>query len=186
MNLKHCLLCALTLSTAACGADEKKDPGVPPPPKPAEELQQLKFFNGTWNCEGKTQDDGSTPGYEFKSTLQVAPYLDNYWIEMKYEEHTSKTNPYGFKSYGRVGWDGTKQKFVRLHTASQGAWETALSPGFVDSKLVWTGDLNNLGNPEPVPFRHTFEKKSDTLLNTSFELQVEGVWKLIQVETCKK
>ena len=64
----------LTASFAASGAAQQG------PPKPAPEMSQLTYMEGTWTCDGKMQDIGMNQSGR-KETVPLLPVMNNVWIK---------------------------------------------------------------------------------------------------------
>lgn len=184
--MKTLLFSALLLSLPVLAADPAAPP-QPSTPKPAPELEALKFLVGTFKCDGKA-GGGNTgvPEYAFKSTLKTRPDLNQFWLMTTHEEAKSKANPHGYRTIGHVGYDPSQKLFVRAFAASDGSYEQGTAKGWEDGKMVWTGEvLNQLGQAK-LPFRHTFTKVGDTEMLNSFELNMGGQWMTWASERCKK
>jgi hypothetical protein len=58
------------------------------------------------------------------------------------------------------------------------------APGWQDGKLVFDGEMSSGG--QALPARDTFAKKSDTVMEHTGEIQLEGKWALLDHETCTR
>lgn len=154
------------------------------PPKPAPELQQLKWFEGSWACEGNAPASLYGPAHKTQSTLQAKLGLDGYWMLGTVEEAKTASNPQPVKGVLQLGYDGTGKRFVQNWVDNFGSFATQTSPGWQGDTMVWTGEQNSMG--QKMGARDTFVKKSAAEFTHRFELENKGKWELIVEETCKK
>ncbi|HEX2659579.1 MAG TPA: hypothetical protein VHU40_14950 [Polyangia bacterium] len=156
-----------------------------PGPKPAPELDQLKFLRGRWRCDGKqfaTPMFG--PEHVFTATAEGKPMVDGFWDQYTYEERKSPTH-HGLKVQGQWGWDQGAKHFTRVAVTNAGDWDSGTAPGFEGDKLVWTGEFSGpLGR---MAYRHTLTKKSDKEWSHALELKdPSGKFAPINEVTCKR
>src|SRR5262245_53079874 len=59
------------------------------PPKPAVELEQIKWLAGSWTCEAKAPESPMGPAHSFKATWKNKWDLDNFWLAVDYVEKKS-------------------------------------------------------------------------------------------------
>jgi hypothetical protein len=157
---------------------------APPTPKPAPELDQLKFLVGKWKCDGKQFATPMGPEHAIKGSADAKMDLNNFWQVWTYEEKKTKEHM-GNKVKGMWGWDGAQKKFVRAGADDHGGWDSATAPGFEGDKIVWTGDFT--GSMGRMPFHHTFTKKSDKEWTHLLEVKMpDGKFAPIEEVTCKK
>jgi hypothetical protein len=158
---------------------------VAPPPRPAPEMDQLKFFVGKWKCEGKSFASPMTgPEHSVKASADDRLDADGHWQHWTYEEKKTKEHP-GIKIHGMWGWDAANKRFVRAAADNTGGWDTATSPGMQGDKIVWTGEIS--GPLGKVPFHQTFTKKSDKEWTHALEVKTpDGKWVAAEEVTCKK
>jgi hypothetical protein len=155
------------------------------PPKPAAEMDQLKFFVGKWKCDGKMfASPIYGPEHAFKAAAEAKVDGGGHWQAFTYEWKKAKDHP-SLKIHGTWGWDAGNKRFVRAAADDMGTWDSATSPGFQGDKLVWTGELS--GPMGKMPFHHTFTKKSDKEWVGAFEVKTpDGKWAPMDETTCKK
>ena len=171
------------LSLLGLPAMAQEKAAVPPPaPKPAPQLDQLKFFLGNWKCAGKQL---ATPMYgpEHAITGSASAKLeaDGFWQQFVYEEKKTKEHP-GLRLVGLWGYDSGGKRFIRSAGSSMGGWDSATSVGFNADKMVWTGDLSSpMGR---MPFRQIFTKKSDKEWSFRLELNLQGAWVPLSEVAC--
>jgi hypothetical protein len=169
----------------AAGGPAAAAPAPPPAPKPAAELDQLKFFLGKWKCDGKQLATPMMgPEHPIKASAEAKMDNDNFWQAWSYEEKKSKDHQ-GFKVHGLWGWDAGNKRFVRAGADNRGTWDTATASAFEGDKLTWNGELS--GPMGVMPFHHTFIKKSDKEWSHTLELKTpDGKWTPVEEVTCKK
>jgi hypothetical protein len=141
-----------------------------PGPKPAPELEQLKFLLGKWlHCDGKqlvTPVFG--PEHTFKAVAESKVASDGFWHQFTYEEKKSPTH-HGFKVQGLWGWDQGGKHLVRVGATNAGDWDVGSAPGLEGDKIVWTGDMS--GSLGRMGYRQIFVKKSDKEWSFTFDLK---------------
>jgi hypothetical protein len=173
-------------AAAKPGAPAATAPATPPPPpKPALELDQMKFFLGKWKCDGKAFASPMSPTeHGLKATAEAKLEVDNFWQSFTYEEKKSKEHP-GLKVKGFWGFDQGSKRFVRAAVANHGEWDTASSPGWEGDNLIWTGELS--GPMGRIAFHHRFTKKGDKEWLHFLEIRTpDGKWAPAEEVTCKK
>ncbi len=182
--MTNTLALVLSLVLPAVALAQKPAGGPPPPPKPAAALEQMKYFIGTWKCAGK-QFDTKEMGPEHPVTGKASSKLevDGFWQSFTYEEAKTAQHA-GLKVLGLWGYDLSGQRFVRAAVSNQGAWDSGTSSGWVDNKMLWTGNLSTPGGG--MAFRHTFTKKSPREWSHMLELNLGGAWVNVVELTCKK
>ena len=170
---------------AAAPAAAAPAPAPMTPPKPAAEMDQLKFFVGKWKCEGKMFASPMTgPEHAVKGSAEDKLEQDGHWQTWTYEEKKSKEHM-GLKAKGMWGWDAGNKRFVRAGADAFGGWDSATSPGLQGDKIVWTGEIS--GPMGKMPFHHTFTKKSDKEWTHALEIKTpDGKWVPSEEVTCKK
>jgi hypothetical protein len=155
-------------------------------PKPAAELAALKGYEGKWKCEGKVNDSMMGPGHAMKNKVEVKTDLGGFFMSMRLEEQKSKVAPMPYSMQSFMGWDGAKKALVRSDVDNMGGVAHFTAPASWDGdKHVWTGEL--MGPMGKTGARHTFMKKGDKEMTSTFEMQgKDGAWMTLTEETCKK
>jgi hypothetical protein len=156
----------------------------PPAPKPAAELDQLKYFEWTWKCAGKQPAGPFGPEHDYKSSFKMKKDVDNFWIGLEYEQKKSKVHPVPIKAKGFVGWDSVAKKFVTIGVDNTGGWITESSTGWEGDKLVFSGDGSMMG--QKVSFRETYAKKSDKAFLWTGEMKLGKDFISVGTDDCKK
>jgi hypothetical protein len=153
-------------------------------PKPAAELDQVKFFEGSWRCDGKAPAGPAGPEHGYKSTFKVKKDLDGFWYSADYEQKKAKDNPMPIKARGYMGYDAGSRKFIFGGFDNAGGMVTETSLGWEGDKFVSSGEGTAMG--QRIGFRETFVKKGDRELTWMGELRMGKDWMVIGNDTCKK
>lgn len=160
-------------------------PATPPgPPKPPAELDQLKYFEGSWRCEGKVPAGPMGPEHGYKSTFKVKKDLDGFWYAADYEQKKSKDNPMPIKARGFFSYDTGSKKYVFGGFDNAGGMVNETSAGWEGDKMIASGEGTGMG--QKIGFRETFTKKSDKEMTWQGELRMGKDWMVIGNDTCKK
>jgi hypothetical protein len=169
---------------AAAPAGAPAAAGNAAPPKPAPELDHVKFFEGNWHCDGKAPAGPMGPEHGYKSTFKVKKELDGFWYIADYEQKKSKDNPMPIKARGFLGYDTGTRKFIFGGFDNAGGMVTETSAGWEGDKFVSSGEGTAMG--QRIGFRETFTKKSDKELVWMGELRMGKDWIVVGNDTCKK
>jgi hypothetical protein len=156
----------------------------PGPPKPAPELSQLKFFDGTWHCDGANPASAFGPAHKTKATVKAGFELGGFWHTVHYEEAKTAENPTPIQGRGYWGYDAAAKSFISAWVDNMGGLAHQTSAGWQGDTLVWTGQSAMGG--QRIPARDTFTKKPDGSLTHKGELQMGGKWIILDEESCKK
>jgi len=156
----------------------------PPAPKPAAELEQLKYFEGNWKCEGKQPAGPFGPEHPYKSSFKMKKDVDSFWIGLEYEQKKSKVHPLPIKAKGFVGFDSVAKKFVTIGVDNTGGWISESSTGWEGDKLVFSGEGSMMG--QKVSFRETYTKKGDKAFGWMGEMKMGKDFISVGNDDCKK
>jgi len=154
------------------------------PPKPMSELDQLKYLEGNWRCDGKVPAGPMGPEHGYKATFKVKKDLDGFWYVAEYEQKKSKDNPQPIRAHVTFGYDGGAKKYVLNAFDNVGGMMTETSAGWEGDRLIATGDGTAMG--QRVAFRETFTKKGDRELAWLGEMKMGKDWMVVGSDTCKK
>ena len=152
-------------------------------PKPAPELAQLKYFLGTWHCEGEVPASPMGPAHKSRATVVTRLDLDGFWYSGTVREEKTAGHPHAMTGMFHETYDPAKKQFVMLWVDNSGGWSTETSPGWEGDKMAFSGEATMGGEKSPV--RDTFTKKSATEMVHSYEMTMGGQ-KIAGDETCKK
>ena len=154
------------------------------PVKPAPELDQLKFFEGSWRCDGKVPAGPMGPEHAYKSTFKVKKDLDGFWYVADYEQKKSKENPVPIRARAYFGYDGGAKRYVLGVHDNAGGLMSATSPGWDGERMIAAGDGTAMG--QKVAFRDTFTKKGERELVWLGEMKMGKDWMVVGNDTCKR
>lgn len=179
-KLLTCSFCAVLLVAPFALAQS------PPagPPKPAPELSQLKFFTGTWHCDGDNPASPFGPAHKSKATVKGDFELGGFWHTFRYEETKTAENANPVAGQGHWGYAPVAKKFVAVWVDSMGGLSHQTSAGWQGDNLVFAGETMMAGQKNAS--RDTFTKKEDGSLTHKGELQISGKWTVLDETTCKK
>ena len=165
---------------AATGA-----PPAPPasPHKPATELDQLKWLEGNWRCDGKAPAGPMGPEHPYKSTMKVKRELDGFWYVGEYEQKKSKDNPTAVKARSFIGFDPVAKKVISVGVDSfGGAMQLA---GAIEGDKITNEGEGTMGG-QKMGFKETFTKTGDKSLTWHGELKMGKDWTVIGDDSCKR
>ena len=154
----------------------------PPMPKPAPEMSQLDFFEGTWNCQGKTNASPFGPAGTMTSTARIQDDLGGFWQTGSVKGTMEKMPP--FEAVFHTTYDSAGKQFVMTFFDNMGGWARSTSRGWQKDQLVYEGDMNMPGQ-KPMRGRDTFTRSGASLKHT-WEMQMDGKWVPLGEETCTK
>ena len=155
-----------------------------PAPKPAPELQQLKWFEGTWGCQGDAPASPFGPAHKTQSTLTAKSGLGGYWVLGTVKEAKTAENPQPVEGVLQIGYDTAGKHFIFNWVDNFGSFSTETSAGWQGDTMSWSGEQNVMGQKMKV--RDSFTKKGAAEFTHKFEYENKGKWEPIVDETCKK
>ena len=155
-----------------------------PPSKPGPELEQLKWFEGTWSCQGNAPASPFGPAHKSQSMLEAKFGLGGYWLLGTVKEMKAADNPQPLEGHLQMGYDTANKRFVFNWVDNFGSFASETSPGWQGDTMAWSGDQNVMGQKMNV--KDTFAKKSAAEVTHKFEYENKGKWDLVLEETCKK
>jgi hypothetical protein len=168
-----CLTAAALLSAGSVLAQEV--------PKPAPELSQIAYFEGTWTCTGKTFESPMGPAGAVTSTAEIRRDLGGFW-----QSGTVKGTMTNMSMEGRfyVTYDPAAKQFVMLWVDSMGGWARSTASGWKGDTLVYEGE-SHMG-PQQMKSRDTFTRSGAGGMRHTWDMQIGGKWAPLGEETCKK
>jgi hypothetical protein len=184
------VLATLWLFGAAVAAEisEKKasakPAAAPAAPKPAQEIDQFKYFVGTWHCEGMDFASPLGPEHRMVETVTAKMDLDDFWVMQRVTEKKTKENQNPLDGIYAWTYDPGQKKFVATWNDNTGGWAMQASKGWEGDKLVFLGEYASGG--QKMAARDTYTKKSEQEHVHSFEIKAKDGWKKVDEETCKK
>jgi hypothetical protein len=153
-------------------------------PKPAAEMANLKFFDGSWTCEGKLEASPMGPAGTNKSTVRSHSDLGGFWQSGMVKSTGSSMPGATMEGMFHMTYDAGSKQYVMLWVDNMGAYAQEMSSGWEGDKLAFAGDMAMGGKKMAV--RDTFTKGADGSLVHAWEAQMDGKWTPLGSETCKK
>jgi uncharacterized protein DUF1579 len=154
----------------------------PEMPKPAAEMSQLKFFDGSWTCDGKMEPGPFGPGGPMKSTVKSHSDLGGFWQSGTVKGSSPGMPP--FEGMFHMTYDAANKQYLMLWVDNMGAWSHTTASGWQGDKIVFAGD--SMMGGKKFMGRDTFAKGADGSFRHTSEMQLEGKWTAMGDETCKK
>jgi len=155
------------------------------PPKPAAEMSQFAYFNGSWSCKGKAFASPFGPEHETEATVMAKPGLGGFRYMMHYDEMKSAANPAPYHAVMIMGFDPGQKMFDSSCFDSMGGACSETSPGWKANVFAFEGTMVGMGQKMGV--RDIFTKISATEVQHAGEIQgPDGKWMRIDEETCTK
>lgn len=174
------MVAALALTPAALLANDPPKPAAPPP-----ELAQLAYFEGIWNCTGKTFASPMGPEHATTATVHGDKAVGGMWVHITYDEKKTAANPAPYHAGVYMGYDAAKKNFVFGCVDNFGGYCNESGTGWNGDTMVLEGTANGTGHP--VPGRDTFVKKGPSELMHAGEMQDDNKqWAKTDEETCRK
>ena len=163
------------ITVAAIAADSEKSPA---------KLRELDYLGGHWDCKGTAFAFGDQPKHSVTTTVNGKWTLSNMWLDMRYVESKTKSNPQPFDVDGFFGYDPEQKKLVLGSIENDGGYSTESSTGWEGDSIVFTGPNHMSGMT--VTGKDTWTKKSKTKLEYTFEIEDKGNWTKLIEETCTR
>ncbi|MDQ3349618.1 MAG: DUF1579 domain-containing protein [Acidobacteriota bacterium] len=174
----NCLAVAgvLAVSFAAAGSTQQG------PQKPAAEMSQLAYFDGTWTCSGKMFESPMGPAGDMTGDVVVRKDLNGHF-QAGTIKGTSPTMP-PFEGRFHATYDAGMKQFVMMWVDNMGGWSQTTSSGWKGDVFVYEGDSHMGG--QTMKSRDTFTKSGAAGMKHMWEAQVNGKWMPVGEETCTK
>ena len=155
------------------------------PPKPAAEMSQLGYFEGTWHCAGKTFASPFGPEHATVGVAHAQMALDGFRLVIHYDETKTAANAMPYRALQVVGYDATQKVFDSVCFDDFGSACTQTTQGWKGGALVFEGTALMMGQKGGV--RDTFTKSSGTEMTHKGEMQgADGKWTATDEETCHR
>ena len=151
-------------------------------PKPAPEMSQMAFFEGSWTCQGKAHESPLGPAGEMQSTADIRRDLGGFW-QTGTIKGTMKGMP-PFEGRFSATWDPAAKQFVMLWVDSMGAWAQNRSSGWKGETAVFDGETHM--GPQKFRTRDTFTRSGTGAMKHTWEAELKGKWTPIGEESCTK
>jgi hypothetical protein len=155
----------------------------PAMPKPAAEMSNLKFFDGSWTCSGQGAMEPGGAMMKMETTVMSHTDLGGFW-----QSGTVKGKPMGgmpaFEGMFHMTYDPAAKGYLMLWIDNMGGRSEARSTGWAGDRIVFSGD-STMG-ADKMATRDTFSKSADGSMVHTSEAQVGGKWTMTMEETCRK
>jgi hypothetical protein len=155
-------------------------------PQPAPEMSQLKFFAGTFKCNGHALPSTVNPGGRrpIERTITSKMDLDNFFLFMRMDDEKTSENPKPIRGNWQLTYDSRNKNFVAIWTDNLGRWFPQTSVGWEKDVIAFTGEFV-LDNKKGV-VRDTLTKKSEREMTFAVDLQSGSSWvRFIELD-CRK
>lgn len=184
LTLAIAMAAAAAPAIAQTAADKKTDPNsAMGAMKPAPEMANLKFFEGTWTCSGEGAMEPGGAMMKMETSVTSHADLGGFW-----QSGTLKGKPMGgmpaFEGMFHMTYDPATRGYLMLWIDNMGGRSEARSTGWANDTLAFTGD--SYMGAEKMGSRDTFRKNADGSMVHTGEMQAGGQWTKMMEETCRK
>lgn len=178
------LCCAPLLLAQAADkpADKPAAAAKPDMPKPAAEMAQLKYFDGSWTCEGTVAPSPMGPGGKMTTTVKSHTDLGGFWQSGMVKSSLSGTP--AMEGMFHMTYEPGAKQFVMLWVDNMGAMSRTTSTGWTGNDITFEGETTMGG--QKMGSRDVFTKNADGTLKHAWSMQMEGKWVPGGDEVCKK
>ena len=171
-------------AATAPAATPAPPPGSPPgPPKPPAELDQLKWVEGNWRCEGKAPAGPMGPEHPYKSTMKIKRDLDGFWYVSEYEQKKSKENPVAIKARSFISYDAVAKRVVSVGIDNMGG--ALQQSGALEGDKISTSGEGSIGG-QKIGFKEIIAKTGDKAITWHGELRMGKDWQVVGDDTCRR
>lgn len=147
-------------------------------------LKQLDYFTGKWQCSGTAYANPMTPEHATQAEVNAKWDLNGNWVPFSYSEKKTAANPTPFTFTGFFGYDKEIKKFVVGGVDNMGGYSTLASDGWSGDSMIFTGPWHM--NGMTANSRDVFTKKGDREMTHVGEIEMNGKWTKMSMETCRK
>ncbi len=149
------------------------------------EFNDLLYFEGIWQCEGKALDAATNIIRDVSSVYTVNATLDASWLQTTMFE--SQDNVSIQVSSRMVGYDTTWKRYVSYEVGRQGAWSFLSTADSWSSKMHWTGYLHNFQGHVARDVEESVRRVSEDAFNwVSHARDVSGKWFTLYDGSCHR
>jgi hypothetical protein len=158
---------------------------APGMPKPAAEMDRVKWMVGTWQCTGKTMTSWMGPEHAIEAEVKSGMILDGMWIVHHYREKKTAQNTMPISTDEVWTYDSAESMWDRLAIDNTGGWATGTAKGWEKGKIVWTSE--GMMGGQKMKFRDTFMEKNPREITYMGEIGTrDGKWSTVWDISCKK
>jgi hypothetical protein len=174
---------AAMVPAAFAQADKKAEKPMMAPPKPAAEMSNLKFFDGSWTCSGEGAMEPGGPMMKMETSVMSHTDLGGFW-----QSGTVKGKPMGgmpaFEGMFHMTYDPATKGYLMMWVDNMGGRSEERSSGWSGDSIAFTGE--SAMGMEKMGSRDTFKKNADGSMVHTGEMQAGGQWVKMMEETCRK
>jgi len=152
-------------------------------PKPAAEMSNLKFFDGSWTCEGTAPPGPMGPGGKMTTAVKSHTDLGGFWQSGTVKSRMTGM-PTDMEGMFHMTYDAGAKQYVMLWVDNMGAWAKSTAADWEGDTIVFSGEVAMGG--KMMMTRETFVKAADGSFKRDSEAQMDGKWAPMGNETCKK
>ena len=151
-------------------------------PKPAPEMSQIAYFEGSWSCQGKMNESPLGPAGEIQGTADIKRDLGGFW-QSGTIKGTSKNMP-PMEGRFHATYDPAAKQFMMLWVDNMGGWAQSRSSGWKGDTIVYEGEARM--GPQKMRARDTFTRSGAGTMKHMWEAEIDGKWMVLGEETCRK
>lgn len=155
---------------------------APQMPKPAPEMKQLDFFQGSWSCEGSVPATPFGPAGKTTSSVTVHDDLGGFWQSGRVKAAMPNQPP--MEGMFHTTYDPAAKAFMMLWVDNTGVWARSTSKGWSGDTIVYEGEMQMGG--QTMRGRDGFVKTGPAAMKHTMEMQLEGKWTPMGEELCHK
>lgn len=174
--------CLITIGLLSVSLSVAGSPQQQGPPKPAPEMSQLAYFEGSWTCSGKMVESPMGPAGAMTSTANIRKDLGGHFQTGMIKGTMANMPP--FEGRFNSTYDTGMKQFVMMWVDNMGGWSQSMSTGWTGDAMVYEGEGHMAG--QTMKSRDTFTKSGPASMKHAWEMQMNGTWALLGEETCTK
>ena len=167
----------LTMTLVAAGSAQQQGP-----PKPAAEMAQIAFFEGTWTCSGKMMESPIGPAANTTSNVQIQKDLNGHFQTGVIKGTAVNLPP--FEGRYQATYDAGMKQFVMMWADNMGGWSQTTSAGWKGDTITYEGESHMAG--QTMKTREVFTKSGAAAMKHISEGEMNGKWMPLGEESCTK
>ena len=170
-------LAILTMTFAAVAAAQQQGP-----PKPAAEMAQIAYFEGTWTCSGKMMESPMGPAANTTTNVQIRKDLNGHFQTGLIKGSAPNLPP--FEGRFQATYDTGAKQFVMMWADNMGGWSQTSSAGWNGDTTTYAGESHMGG--QTMKTREVFTKSGAASMKHISEAEMNAKWTTIGDESCTK
>jgi hypothetical protein len=167
----------LTMTFAAVGSAQQQGP-----PKPAAEMAQIAYFEGTWTCSGKMMESPMGPAGTMTSTAQIRKDLNGHFQTGVIKGTSANMPP--FEGIFHATYDTSTKQYVMMWVDNMGGRSESSSAGWKGDTMIYAGETHMGG--QTMKTRDVFTKSGAASMKHVSEAEMNGKWTTMGEENCTK